>query len=1201
MLMLCTGYFLERGRVSHQSKSGANTAPPAKGHVLSYGKLPLIFEANQGQTHNRVKFISHEPGYGLFLTRDEMVLKLSGKGTGQRMQVQITHPRLPILSREVFISPDLRLHAPDFPLTAAGNASRMADSVVRVRLMGANRSVFVSGNGELPGKANYFIGNDPKRWRTNVPTYARVQYQSVYPHVDLVYYGTQDGQLECDFEVRPGGDPRAITLEVGTQQRRGDSKLESENMAAQPAFRIAANGDLIIPTEDGEVRFRKPVVYQEREFGASIQESQGSNQKRQSAIGQKQGLPVQNREFLDGRYVLKAEGRVEFQVGSYDRWRPLVIDPVLVYSTYLGGSNTDVAYSIAVDSSGNAYLTGEASSDDFPTANPIQASIRGSFNAFVTKLNPAGSALVYSTYLGGSNTDAAMSIAVDSSGNAYVTGNTNSTDFPTVNPLQGTNKAAATVPGESTGFVCKLNSSGSALVYSTYLGGSYQDMPAGIAVDSSGDAYVTGGTLSTDFPTVNALQAKLGGSGDAFVSKLNAAGSALVYSTFLGGASADSAGGIAVDSSGSVYVTGQTGSADFPLVNPVQSVNHAADQTAFVAKLNPAGSALQYSTYLGGSLSDFGIGVRVDSSGDSYVTGITYSPDFPTVNPLQASMTGGAAFVAKLNPSGSALIFSTFLGGSEAIASTVNVETLAGAIALDSSGNAYITGETDALDFPTVDPVQAVCPACESISGNAFVTELRSDGSSLIFSTYLGGSRFDIGNGIAVDPSGNILLAGENDAPDFPTVNPFQAAMKSPYITTFVAKISLAPAPSVSISPRNVTFGPQDIHVASPPQTVTVTNTGAAELSISTTAIAGTDAGDFAQSADTCSGNALAPAGSCTVSVTFAPSAAETRSASLTFRDNAPDSPQSLTLTGWGGSAVPVASLSPSNLAFGIDPLFNESAPQSVTLTNTGNAPLTISYVSSSSSFTVMDNMCGSSLQAGASCAISISFSPIDAGPLTGALALTDNSNGLAGSQQVVPLSGTGEGFTLTPAAGSSASATVAPGQSAKYTLTLAGEGGFNQSVSFSCAGAPLEATCTVSPASVIAGNTPVNVTVTVTTTASSASAPRSGPPFPPAPRSRVPLGVLMVAVALAATALLRLLWKKSESVRWRLALVVATLEALMVVTVMGCGGAVSSRGGGGRNDSGTPAGTYTLNVQGTATAGTGALSRTVQLELDVL
>jgi Beta-propeller repeat/Cep192 domain 4 len=1199
--MLCADYFLARVRVSPQSKSPGNAEAPSKAYAVSYGKLPLIFEANQGQTDKRVKFISHEPGYALFLTRDAMVLKLSRKGTGQRTQAQMADPRLPIPSRQLFISPNLGFRAPAFTLAATGNASQKTHSVVQANLVGANPDAIVSGKRELPGKANYFIGNDPRRWRTNVPTYARVLYQSVYPNVDLVYYGTQDGRLECDFVVRPGGDPRAIALEVGTRHQGVDSKLGGENMAAQPAFRIAPNGDLIIPTEDGEVHFRKPVVYQEGEFGAGIQESEGPSRKRKSAIAQEQELPVHNRKFLDGRYVVKADGQVGFQVGSYNRSLPLVIDPVLVYSTYLGGSNTDVAYAIATDAAGNAYLTGEALSSDFPTANPIQASLRGYLNGFVTKLNPAGSALVYSTYLGGTNSDGGMGIAVDSSGNAYVTGNTNSTDFPTVNPLQKTNKAAVAHSGQFTGFACKLNSSGSALVYSTYLGGSFQDMPAGIAVDSSGNAYVTGSTLSADFPTVNAFQANYSG-GDAFVAKLNAAGSALVYSTFLGGASVDGAGGIAVDSSGSAYVTGQTASADFPLVKPLQAVNHAADATAFVVKLNSSGSALQYSTYLGGSILEGGTGIAVDSSGAAYLTGTTSSADFPTVNPLQASLGGvGSAFVAKLNPSGSALVFSTYLGGSTAVASTLSVSTLAHAIALDSSGNAYITGETDATDFPTVNPVQAKCPACASFSGNAFVTEFSSDGSTLIFSTYLGGSWLNIGNGIAVDPSGSILLTGENDAADFPTVNPLQPAMKSPYVTSFVAKISTAPTPSVGLSPRNVTFGPQDILVASQPQNVTVTNTGTARLNLSTAAIAGADGGDFALSADACTGSALAPGGSCTVSVTFAPSAVETRSASLTFTDDAPDSPQSVALTGWGGSAVPVASLSPSDLAFGNEFLFNSSAPQPVTLTNMGNAPLTIRYVTSSIGFTVMDNTCGNSLQAGASCAISISFAPYAAGPLSGTLTLTDNSKGLAGSQQVVSLSGAGQGFTLGPAAGSSASATVAAGQSAKYTLTLASEGGFNQNVSFSCSGAPSEATCTVSPASVTAGNTPVNVTVTVTTTASSASAPRTGPTFPPTPRSRVPLDVLMVAVALATMALLRLLRKRSESGRWRLALIAVTLEALMVVAFMGCGGGTSGNGGGEKNDPGTPAGIYTLNVQGTANAETSTLNRSVYLELRVL
>jgi len=264
MLMLSASYFLQKGRVSHQSESGGNTAAPAKGHVLSYGKLPLIFEANRGQTHNRVKFISHERGYGLFLTGDEVVLKLSGKGTRQRMPAQIPHPRLPILCRQLFVSPDPGLDAPDLALRATGSASRMLDPVVRVRLVGANPNALVSGEGELPGKANYFIGNDPKQWRTNVPTYERVKYQSVYPGVNLIYYGTQDGQLEFDFLVTPGGDPRVITLEVRTQQRNRTAKLGSENLAAQPSLRIATNGDLILPIEGGDVRFRKPVVYQEK-------------------------------------------------------------------------------------------------------------------------------------------------------------------------------------------------------------------------------------------------------------------------------------------------------------------------------------------------------------------------------------------------------------------------------------------------------------------------------------------------------------------------------------------------------------------------------------------------------------------------------------------------------------------------------------------------------------------------------------------------------------------------------------------------------------------------------------------------------------------------------------------------------------------------------------------------------------------------
>jgi hypothetical protein len=411
-----------------------------------------------------------------------------------------------------------------------------------------------------------------------------------------------------------------------------------------------------------------------------------------------------------------------------------VIDPVLVYSTYLGGSSSDSGISIAVDSAGNAYVTGETSSPDFPTEIPLQPVCRGFFNCgdvFVAKLNAAGTALVYSTFLGGSGSggEDGGGIAVDSAGNAYVSGSTRSTDFPTVNPLQ---------PGFGGGncfgipcadaFVAKLNAAGSALVYSTYLGGSREDgfspgvfSSGGIAVDSAGNAYITGRTDSTDFPTANPLQPAKRGSEDAFVAKLNAAGSALVYSTYLGGSRGARGSSIATDQAGNAYVTGETSSADFPTKNPLQPAL-GGDVDAFVAKLNPAGTALVYSTYLGGSVGaetgDEAYGIAVDSDGNAYVTGATSSPDFPTKNPLQPALSGESdAFMAKLNPAGSALVYSTYLGGS-----AFNKAEFGLGIAADSAGNAYVTGLTELPDFPTSNPLQ---PALGG-DFDAFVAKIAS-------------------------------------------------------------------------------------------------------------------------------------------------------------------------------------------------------------------------------------------------------------------------------------------------------------------------------------------------------------------------------------------------------------------------------------------------------------------------------------------
>ena len=431
-----------------------------------------------------------------------------------------------------------------------------------MKLVGANPAPQLTGSDELPGKSNYFIGNDPAKWRTNVPNYAKVKYADVYPGIDLAYYGNQR-QLEYDFVVSPGADPQSIRLAFD-----GDEKQ-----------RIDDHGDLALEAKGGEIRMHRPVVFQQID---------GS------------------RRNIAANFVLRSGREVGFEIARYDATKPLIIDPVLSYSTYLGGSSGDLGYGIAVDSSGNAYVTGGTTSVDFPTANAFQSALGGPSivgHAFVTKLNAAGSAVVYSTYLGGSGGEFGYGIAVDSSGNAYVTGSTESTNFPTANAFQAAKR------GSGNAFLTKLNPAGSALVYSTYLGGTNFDAGRGIAVDSSGSAYVTGFTASPDFPTANAFQAAYGGYlSNAFVTKFNATGSALLYSTYLGGNRGGDYGdwgiGIAVDSSGNAYLTGYASSPDFPIVNAFQTANNCCDGEytgdAFVTKLNPGGSAV-YSTHLGGS------------------------------------------------------------------------------------------------------------------------------------------------------------------------------------------------------------------------------------------------------------------------------------------------------------------------------------------------------------------------------------------------------------------------------------------------------------------------------------------------------------------------------------------------------------------------------------------------------------------------
>ncbi len=709
---------------------GSPSAIPAKPDqaaqiraVESYGRLPLGFEVNKGQAALHIKFLTRGQGYTLHLTPTGAVLAL-GK----------TEQALP-------------------GNTIKGSPGSTARAAIKMRILGLTATPKITGQNELPGKVNYFIGNNPDKWHSNIPTFSRVRYESVYPGIDLVYYGRQ-GQLEYDFIISPGFDPNVIRLAFD-----GADKISLDE-----------NGNLILETATGKVIQQRPKIYQDI---------------------------AGRRRDVSGGYVLSDENEVAFIVAAYDREHPLIIDPVLVYSTYLGGTFQDRAYGIAVDTSGNAYITGYTGPDtdefgnplgnpwenDFPvSASAVQHATSGYNDVFVTKLNAAGTAIVYSTYLGGSQNDHGYDIDVDTSGSAYVTGYTRSSNFPLANAFQGPPASVF-----SSAFVTKLNSTGSSLLYSTYLGGNGFDNSRayGLAVDSMGQAHVTGYTSNEDFPTVNPYQGTMEGGVDVFVSKFNAAGSDLIFSTFLGGSENDIGLGITLDSSGDVYVTGHTTSNDFPTLNPVQPDRgglEGIENDAFVTKLDSSGSILVYSTYLGGSNSEQGYNIVVDSSGNSYVTGYTMSTDFPTANPFQSTLNGTRdAFLTKLNNTGSALIYSTFLGGSGKDYSGFR------GIALNASGEVYLTGGTSSADFPLAAPSQA-------ISGgdfDVFLTKFNATGNALVNSTYFGGSGFEIGGGLALDSQENIYIAGYTDSWDFPTIYPsFKGGYGGGQYDAFVTKFA---------------------------------------------------------------------------------------------------------------------------------------------------------------------------------------------------------------------------------------------------------------------------------------------------------------------------------------------------------------------------------------------------------------------------
>ena len=684
--------------------------PAARSRIqASYAALPLAFEQNQGQTDAQVKYVARGNGYTLFLTANDAVFSLRARPAASES------PAVPRM-------PEFRAKS----LAPRHNAREDSTAVVRMHLAGGNSLAKVEGSDPVPGTANYFLGNDPSKWRSGVVRYARVSYQNVYPGVAMAFHGAER-ELEFDFVVAPGASPAPIGFQfTGNQGTKTDD-----------------SGNLIISSAAGDVLLHKPVAYQEQN-GA--------------------------RQPVDARFVLKAHNRVNFDLGNYDHSRELVIDPSVsyAYSTYLGGTGDDKGNGIAFDNNGNAYVTGETASINFPGASNT---LTGTANVFVTKIKADGSGLTYSTYVGGNVSDSGNGIAVDASGNAFVAGGTQSSTFPT------TAGAFQTVlKGSESAFIFKLNTSG-ALAYSTFLGGTGADLALGMALDSSGNVYAVGRTSSTDFPLsllTPPLQATPAG---GFVTKLKPAGggaSDLQFSTYLGGSTNDFASAVAVatGSSPSVYVTGSASSVSFTTTaGVIQPAYGGGSSDAFVTVINSTGSApAVYSTFLGGSDTDTGFGIAVDSSGNAYVTGQTASgttstKPFPLKSPaLQSKFGGGTfdAFVTELNPTGTILVYSTYLGGSGADIST--------SIALDGLNNAYVTGQTASSDFPTVIPTQ-LNPG----GGNdAFVSEINPAGSALVFSTYLGGSmdEDDLGKlgAIAVDNTGtNIYVTGNTLSQNFPT------------------------------------------------------------------------------------------------------------------------------------------------------------------------------------------------------------------------------------------------------------------------------------------------------------------------------------------------------------------------------------------------------------------------------------------------
>ena len=1088
--------------------AGAST-PPKQVWTSAYGKLPMAFEANQGQTDPQVRYLSHGNGYELFLTTDEAVLTLR-----EPQPVHATAVRNKVLFAE-----------------RRKPRGAVKTSVLRMRFDEANPAPKIVGTNVLPGKVSYFVGNDPKKWHTDIPSYEAVRYKEIYPGVDVLFYGRQQS-LEYDFVIAPGADPSIIALNIDGARR----------------VEVDSHGNLVMRVTGGKVALQRPVVYQEING---------------------------ERHEIAGSYSIADDHQIRFLIARYDHTQPLTIDPVLNYSTYIGGENFDLALGIALDAAGDAYIAGNTTSTTFPQMNAESATMPSDValgTAFVSELNPAGTAILYSTYLGGSGNgtfgDSANAIAVDASSpaNIYVTGFTGSSDFPlstALVPFQGT--PPGSVAAASSAFVTKLtpSASGSAqLAYSSYLGGNTFDQGFGVAIDASGNAFIAGETQSTNFPQkgTQITAGQTSAAGNAFLTEINTtvgAGPSLVYSTYVGGTSAgssffgfaDVATAVATDGSSNAYIVGGTSSTDFPTAGTAIPGSAACGAntrgSAFISVINTTTATLGYSHCLTGNNEEIafgvslGTGVPAVATKVAYITGETGSSTFPVSTnsiPPPSTVANRVAFVALVNTNSTTpLQYSTFLGGTNS--------DVGSSIGSDAQGNAYVTGTTVSHDFPITQG--ALIETLNNPTGMAFVSKIAPNGNGLadlVYSTYFGGQTSnslltpDTGQGIAVAGT-NAYITGEMASPDMPVSSTaFQKSLGAPGATNaYVADLPLIAA--ISVSASSINFGTQLVGTATAAQFVTLTNntTSSIPLTIPPT-LTGADTADFAVATSTCT-TSLAAGASCMVGATFTPAAVASYSAALqvAYTYNALAQSVQVALTGTGSNTGSVLGISPSSLTFTGQLLTTTSAAQTVTLTNSGNAILNFTAVPSTSSGFGNTTTCGTTLAASASCTVSVTFTPTAAGPVTGSLTLTDDANG---SPQTVPLTGTGWDFSVS----APSSVSVAKGAMGTFPVTITGLGGFTGAVSFTCTPATLITSCAVPTTNAAAAP---GATATATLTASSFVVAPQSMKLPPAATIREVFLVMLV---------ISLLFMVPSTSRFRARM--GMLGAVMVfIVVAGCNG----------------------------------------------